>query len=253
MNSAKLKYWGGLAVLLIVAGTVFHWTVNRKYVPAGYSLKLTYKGPLLFGHSKSPPSTRLAHYEEGEIGEGAADDVSAAADNELVKLVNKMGEDLSSSGFDRVATGLGRPGPTFFQTADTLGMLYHNGDLQARLAELLINHRARLEDVEKQIAPVEARADSQQLRPDDTVRERGVVAHAMAVDALRGDERGAGTFMAATTADFGEARFEVGELPVFYKARGGDGWQIGFRSGCGFRFGSHLLLLSLELLGKRHL
>jgi hypothetical protein len=62
--------------------------------------------------------------------------LESPTDNPLwVKLVNKMGEDLSSSGFDRVATGLGRPGPTFFQTADTLGMLYHNGDLQARLAD----------------------------------------------------------------------------------------------------------------------
>ena len=107
------------------------------------------------------------------------------------------------------------------------------GEEQARLAELLINHRARLEDVEKQIAPVEARADSQQLRPDDTVRERGVVAHAMAVDALRGDERGAGAFVATAFADFGETGFEVSELPVFYEARWWDGGQICFRAGCG--------------------
>ncbi len=65
MRLAHLMWFG---LLLIVAGTVFHWTVNRVWVPAGESLRLTYKGPLLFGSSKRPPANRLARYEDGEIG-----------------------------------------------------------------------------------------------------------------------------------------------------------------------------------------
>ena len=105
---------------------------------------------------------------------------------------------------------------------------------QARLAELLINHRARLNDVQEQIPPAEARADGQQLRADDAVRERGVVADAVAVDALRGEQRGARALVAAALADFGEAGFEVGELPVFHEAGRGNGRQICFRAGCGW-------------------
>lgn len=68
MTPRSLRFWGYVALLLLVGGTAFHWTVNRVWVPAGYSLKLTYKGPLVFGSAKSRPSTRLARYEEGEVG-----------------------------------------------------------------------------------------------------------------------------------------------------------------------------------------
>lgn len=68
MNSQRLLQLGVLSFVVIVVGAMFHWSVNRVYVPAGYSLKLSYKGPLLFGSSKRPPVTRLARYEEGEVG-----------------------------------------------------------------------------------------------------------------------------------------------------------------------------------------
>ncbi|MBL8827416.1 MAG: band 7 protein, partial [Planctomycetaceae bacterium] len=67
-NSQRLLQLGVVAFVVIVFGTIFHWTINRVYVPAGHSLKLTYKGPLFFGSAKSPPPTRLARYEEGEVG-----------------------------------------------------------------------------------------------------------------------------------------------------------------------------------------
>ncbi|MEN9575275.1 MAG: hypothetical protein RL514_3130 [Verrucomicrobiota bacterium] len=62
--------------------------------------------------------------------------VESPTDNPIwLKLVNKMRDDLSSSKFDRVAAGVGQASPTFFQTADVIGLLYHNPELQARLPE----------------------------------------------------------------------------------------------------------------------
>ncbi|PAW81550.1 MAG: hypothetical protein B9S33_16440 [Pedosphaera sp. Tous-C6FEB] len=52
-----------------------------------------------------------------------------------LKLVNKVHSDLASSSFDRVATGVGKASPEFFQMAEVTGLLYHNPDLQARLTE----------------------------------------------------------------------------------------------------------------------
>lgn len=57
-------------------------------------------------------------------------------DNPLwLELVNKMHDDLTSTKFDRVAAGVGQASPAFFQGADLLGLLYHNPELQERLAE----------------------------------------------------------------------------------------------------------------------
>lgn len=52
-----------------------------------------------------------------------------------LSLVNKMRDDLSSTKFDRVAAAVGSASPTLTQTADVLGLLYHNKDLQSRLPE----------------------------------------------------------------------------------------------------------------------
>lgn len=52
-----------------------------------------------------------------------------------LKLVNKVRSDLASSSFDRVATGVGKASPEFFQMAEVTGLLYHNPDLQTRLTE----------------------------------------------------------------------------------------------------------------------
>lgn len=62
--------------------------------------------------------------------------VESPTDNALwLKLVNKMRDDLTSTKFDRVAAGVGQASPAFFQTADLLGLLYHNPELQERLVE----------------------------------------------------------------------------------------------------------------------
>jgi regulator of protease activity HflC (stomatin/prohibitin superfamily) len=57
----------GLLVLAFLAFEAFDWTVNRIYVPAGQSLLLRYKGPLIFSwdnHYAAP-----GHFaQEGEIG-----------------------------------------------------------------------------------------------------------------------------------------------------------------------------------------
>ncbi len=55
-----------LVMLLILAGAVFHWTVNRVYVPEGQSLMLRYKGPLILGDRLQAKTGHWA--EEGEIG-----------------------------------------------------------------------------------------------------------------------------------------------------------------------------------------
>ena len=62
--------------------------------------------------------------------------VESPTDNPIwLKLVNKVSGDLSGSGFDRVAVGVGQASPAFFQTADVVGLLYHNPELQDRLHE----------------------------------------------------------------------------------------------------------------------
>jgi regulator of protease activity HflC (stomatin/prohibitin superfamily) len=57
-------------IVLVLIGAVgwslFHWSVDRVYVPTGYSLQLRYKGPLLFGSRKTAKPGYWA--EEDEIG-----------------------------------------------------------------------------------------------------------------------------------------------------------------------------------------
>ncbi len=50
-------------------------------------------------------------------------------------VVNKMRDDLSSTKFDRVAAAVTTVTPAFNQTADVLGLLYNNKELQARLPD----------------------------------------------------------------------------------------------------------------------
>ena len=50
-------------------------------------------------------------------------------------LVNKMRDDLTSTKFDRVAAGVATVSPSFTQTADVVGLLYNNKELQSRLTE----------------------------------------------------------------------------------------------------------------------
>jgi hypothetical protein len=53
-----------VAVVFLYVG--FQWTVNRIYVPEGQSLRLRYKGPLVFGSRKQAADGQFA--KEGEIG-----------------------------------------------------------------------------------------------------------------------------------------------------------------------------------------
>ncbi len=50
-------------------------------------------------------------------------------------MANKMRDDLSSTKFDRVAAAVTTASPKFTETADLLGLLYHNKELQSRLPE----------------------------------------------------------------------------------------------------------------------
>jgi hypothetical protein len=65
----KLASIGTIARLLIVLVAFIgglHWTINRVYVPEGYSLRLRYKGPLIFGKREYAKTGYWA--DEGQIG-----------------------------------------------------------------------------------------------------------------------------------------------------------------------------------------
>ena len=50
-----IRYSAAFVVLILTVvfvAVAFHWTVNRVYVPEGKSLRLRYKGPLVFGQRK---------------------------------------------------------------------------------------------------------------------------------------------------------------------------------------------------------
>ena len=62
--------------------------------------------------------------------------VESPSDNPIwLKLVNKMREDLSSTGFDRAAAGVTTASPQLYKTADMIGLLYNNKELQSRLQD----------------------------------------------------------------------------------------------------------------------
>jgi len=55
-------------------------------------------------------------------------------DSKLVRLVNRMGKDLQSTGMLRSAAAVGRLPESFFQAADIAGLIFHNPLLEARLS-----------------------------------------------------------------------------------------------------------------------
>lgn len=67
---ALISFAMSLLFLLMLAGLAFHWTVNRYYVPPGYSLQLRYKGPLVMWlFTGSPKTAPQGHWAaEGEVG-----------------------------------------------------------------------------------------------------------------------------------------------------------------------------------------
>ena len=55
-------------------------------------------------------------------------------DPKLLRLVNRMGRDLESTGFNKVARAIDSLPKVYFDTADVAGLIYHNSLLAARLA-----------------------------------------------------------------------------------------------------------------------
>jgi len=55
-------------------------------------------------------------------------------DPKLIKLVNRMGNDLQSTGTIKIARAIDSISPIYFQTADLAGLLYQNAALADRLA-----------------------------------------------------------------------------------------------------------------------
>lgn len=55
-----------LSMMLAIAAFLFHWTIDRIYVPEGHSLQLRYKGPLIFGDRIQAEPGMWA--KEGQMG-----------------------------------------------------------------------------------------------------------------------------------------------------------------------------------------
>ncbi|MBN69968.1 SPFH domain-containing protein [Gimesia chilikensis] len=55
-----------LSMMLAIAAFLFHWTIDRIYVPEGQSLQLRYKGPLIFGDRIQAEPGMWA--KEGQMG-----------------------------------------------------------------------------------------------------------------------------------------------------------------------------------------
>ena len=66
MNRNRIPIVGFAALVLMIGFGVFHWTVDRIYVPEGESVMLRYKGPLLLG--KRVQAQRGHFAKKGEIG-----------------------------------------------------------------------------------------------------------------------------------------------------------------------------------------
>lgn len=66
MNRKRIYIIAGAVASLLFFWLLAEWTVNRIYVPEGYSLLLRYKGPLLYG---SPGHAQQGYWaKEGEVG-----------------------------------------------------------------------------------------------------------------------------------------------------------------------------------------
>ena len=61
--------------------------------------------------------------------------VQLSADNNpaSIRFINSVREDMAASGFDKAAAKFQPAPPAYYQTADVLGLLYHNPLLQSRL------------------------------------------------------------------------------------------------------------------------
>jgi hypothetical protein len=59
---------------------------------------------------------------------------SPSGDPKWMRVVNRFGQDLQSTGFNRVAASIDRLPPSYYQAADLAGLLYNNPLLEARLS-----------------------------------------------------------------------------------------------------------------------
>jgi len=66
LQSGRTRLIVGLLLLSWLGWETVEWTVNRIYVPPEYSLRLRYKGPLIFGSRKMAAAGQLA--SDDEIG-----------------------------------------------------------------------------------------------------------------------------------------------------------------------------------------
>lgn len=79
--------------------------------------------------------------------------VQLSSDNNpgTVRFMNSVREDMAASGFDKAAAKFQPASPAYYETADVLGLIYHNPLLQSRLATypglLAMGQRAEFQEI----------------------------------------------------------------------------------------------------------
>jgi len=56
------------------------------------------------------------------------------SDPKLVRLINRLGKDMQSSGVSKIARAVDKNPPEFYEAADVVGLIYHHPLLEARLS-----------------------------------------------------------------------------------------------------------------------
>lgn len=90
---------------------------------------------------------------------------SSDSDPKTLKILNRLGEDLQSSGFNKVARSIDHLPESYYDTADVAGLIYNNSLLEARLARypglLGIAEKPEFQDLanDKEFAEMRQRRD----------------------------------------------------------------------------------------------
>lgn len=101
----------------------------------------------------------------------------------LVRLVTKAGHDLQSTGFIKTARALDRMPQDYYDAADTVGLLYQNPLLEARLARypafLMLGERPDFQELakDKQFTELRTRADTSAAQLMEYAPVKGIVSN----------------------------------------------------------------------------
>lgn len=89
------------------------------------------------------------------------------SDPKTVRFINQLGLDMQRSGMNRVAVSIDKMPPAYYEAADTVGLIYHNPLLQARLSRypaiLGLSQRPEFQDLASDQAFSEMLVDQKPL------------------------------------------------------------------------------------------